>query len=62
MVQIVEQSMEQGCCGYSTGLEYAVERASTEDEIVALARATGRHGGYYATHTRARGVGALPCH
>lgn len=60
MAHLVEMAMEQGCCGYSTGLEYAVERASTEEEIVALARVAGRHGGYYATHTRARGVGALP--
>lgn len=60
MADLLEQCMDEGGCGYSTGLEYPVERAATEAEIGALVRRAAKCGGFYATHTRARGVGALP--
>lgn len=60
MADLLDRSLAEGCHGYSTGLEYPVERAANENEIGVLARRTAKHGGYYATHTRARGIGALP--
>lgn len=54
MKRLLSQGMEEGALGYSTGLEYAAERACTEEEIEALCRVTSRKGGFYATHTRNR--------
>jgi N-acyl-D-amino-acid deacylase len=59
MVQLLEQTLEEGSWGYSTGLEYAAEAAATPEEICALCRVTARRGGLYATHTRARDAGAV---
>jgi N-acyl-D-aspartate/D-glutamate deacylase len=60
LVRLLDKCMGDGCCGFSTGLEYPVERAADEVEVTALVRTTAMHGGFYATHTRARGAGALP--
>ena len=58
MTRLLEEALEQGAWGYSTGLEYAQERGATEEELTALCRATARRGGIYATHTRRRDAGA----
>lgn len=60
MTTLLARCMEEGGIGYSTGLEYPVERAAPEAEIGTLVGEAARLGGLYATHTRARGVGALP--
>src|SRR2546426_1198376 len=60
MERFLEQSLEAGAFGYSTGLEYPLERSATEEELVALCRVLSRHGGLYATHTRERTQLALP--
>ncbi|HPK01214.1 MAG TPA: amidohydrolase family protein [Candidatus Sumerlaeota bacterium] len=54
MTRLLEQGLEEGAIGYSTGLEYATEQGCSEEEVQALCRATGRRGGFYATHTRNR--------
>ena len=54
MTRLLEEGLEAGAWGYSTGLEYATEQGAGEPEITALARATARRGGFYATHTRER--------
>ena len=54
MTRLLEEGMEAGAWGYSTGLEYATEQGAQEPEITALARAAARRGGFYATHTRER--------
>jgi N-acyl-D-aspartate/D-glutamate deacylase len=54
MKRLLEQGMEEGAFGYSTGLEYGPEQACTEDEIAELCRVAARYGGFYATHTRNR--------
>ncbi len=48
----VEQAMEQGACGLSTGLIYEPNRWAETDEIAALCRAIAPRGGVYATHMR----------
>jgi N-acyl-D-amino-acid deacylase len=54
MKKLLQQSLEEGGIGYSTGLEYGIERGCTEQEIVELCRVAKDAGGYYATHTRNR--------
>lgn len=52
VLRAVEQGMDQGAFGMSTGLEYTPGRYTPTDEIVAMARIVARHGGLYASHTR----------
>ena len=54
MKKLLEQSLEEGAFGFSTGLEYGPERACNEMEIVELCRVAAAAGGFYATHTRNR--------
>ncbi len=51
----VEQAMEEGACGFSTGLIYVPGRFSKTDEVIALAEPAGAAGGLYATHMRNEG-------
>jgi N-acyl-D-amino-acid deacylase len=52
MVQLVDEAMRQGAVGISSGVEYDVASYSTTDELIAVARASARHGGFYMTHVR----------
>lgn len=52
MVELVKQGMREGAVGLSTGLEYDVGNPSTTEEVIALARASARHGGIYMSHIR----------
>lgn len=52
MQSALEQALEQGAWGLSTGLEYTPGRYTPTDEIVALARVVARHGALYASHIR----------
>ena len=59
MTHLLEEGMDAGAWGYSTGLEYATEQGAREPEITALAAAAARRGGIYATHTRDRDQDAV---
>ncbi|HET9448218.1 MAG TPA: D-aminoacylase [Steroidobacteraceae bacterium] len=52
MVQLVDEAMRQGAVGISSGVEYDVASYATTDELVAVARASAQHGGFYMTHVR----------
>ena len=52
----VEQAMQAGAVGFSTGLFYPPSRAAPTDEVVALAEAAAPWGGLYATHMRDEGA------
>src|SRR5207249_322786 len=54
MKKLLEQSLEEGAFGYSTGLEYGPEKACSEEEVIELCRITAKRDGLYATHTRNR--------
>ena len=54
MAKLLEQALEEGAFGYSTGLEYNCEQGCGEEEIIALCKVAARAGGIYATHTRNR--------
>ncbi len=52
MAKLVEQAMSEGAIGLSSGLEYDVASYSNTDEMVAMAAAAAKHGGFYMTHVR----------
>lgn len=52
MEQLVEQAMREGAIGLSSGLEYEVASNSGTEELVSVAAAAARHGGFYMTHVR----------
>ena len=58
MRYLLDEALEQGAFGYSTGLEYAAERGADEDELVSMCQVCGSRHGLYATHTRRRDEGA----
>jgi len=51
----VRTAMEQGACGFSTGLVYEPGRYCETDEIIELAKESAQAGGLYATHMRNEG-------
>jgi N-acyl-D-amino-acid deacylase len=57
MVALVDTAMRQGALGVSSALVYAPAFYASTAELIALARAAGRHGGVYATHIRNEGSG-----
>ena len=59
MGRLLEESLEQGAWGYSTGLEYAAERGAPPDELESLCSVCARRHGLYATHTRLRDAGSV---
>ena len=52
MARLVEQGMNQGAFGLSSGLEYDVGHPSTTEEVIELARVAARRGGIYMSHIR----------
>ena len=54
MRYLLDEALDQGAWGYSTGLEYAAERGADEDELVSMCKVCGTRHGLYATHTRGR--------
>jgi N-acyl-D-amino-acid deacylase len=52
MCALLEQCMEGGAAGMSSGLFYEPAFAAPADEVVALARVVSRFGGVYSTHLR----------
>lgn len=52
MAQKVEQAMLDGAIGLSSGIEYEVASYSDTDELVSMAAAAAKHGGFYMTHIR----------
>ena len=59
MARLLEEALDEGAFGYSTGLEYATEKGATEDEVAELCAVVARRGGLYATHTRNRDEAAV---
>jgi N-acyl-D-amino-acid deacylase len=55
----LDESLEAGAWGLSTGLWYAPSNAAPTDEVIAIGAALARRGGLYATHMRDEGDGVL---
>ncbi len=51
----VQLALEQGACGFSTGLIYRPGRWSVTDEVIELARCAAPFGALYTTHMRNEG-------
>src|SRR5512135_2424006 len=52
VLRAVEEGMDQGAFGLSTGLEYTPGRYTPTAEIVEMMRIVSRRGGLYASHIR----------
>jgi N-acyl-D-amino-acid deacylase len=59
VLRAVEEGMDQGAVGVSSGLEYVPGSYTPTEEIVAMARIVARRGGVYATHIRDEGTNLL---
>ena len=59
MAYLLEEGLEAGAFGYSTGLESAWERDASHRETVDLCRVAARHDTMYACHTRNKEVEAV---
>jgi N-acyl-D-amino-acid deacylase len=55
MQELVGRAMEDGAVGVSSALVYAPGFYAATDELVALARIAGEHGGMYISHLRSEG-------
>ncbi len=55
MKRLIEQEMQAGGLGFSTGLSYLPGTYSKTEEIVELASVAARYGGVYASHIRDQG-------
>jgi len=60
MEAIVEQAMEDGAVGFSTGLIYIPGTYSSTDEVVRLAKVAAKYKGVYASHMRDEGDSVVP--
>jgi N-acyl-D-amino-acid deacylase len=52
MSKLLDEAMEAGCVGLSTGLAYPTAINAPTEEVITLARRAAQHGGLYATHMR----------
>ncbi|HNX33054.1 MAG TPA: D-aminoacylase [Kiritimatiellia bacterium] len=55
MQRRLEQALDEGGWGLTTGLLYQPGKYATDDEVLALARTAAAKGGLYATHMRSEG-------
>lgn len=55
MQELVRRAMRDGALGVGSSLIYEPAFHATTDELVALARAAGEHGGMYISHMRSEG-------
>jgi N-acyl-D-amino-acid deacylase len=59
MARLLEEALDAGAAGMSTGLYYAPGLFATTEEVIALAKVVARRGGYYASHIRNEAEGLL---
>ena len=55
MIVLLDEALDAGCIGMSTGLAYAPANAAPTDEVVALAERLAARGGVFTTHMRNEG-------
>jgi len=59
MKALVEEAMEDGALGLSTGLQYTPAFYAETEEVIELARVAARYGGIYISHMRNEARGLL---
>jgi len=52
MKALLDQAMQEGAWGLSTGLQYIPDRYSTTEEIITLAKVAAAYSGIYSSHMR----------
>lgn len=55
----VEQAMQEGAFGISTGLKYVPGTFSEVEEVIALSKVAAEYGGIYTSHLREEGLGVI---
>ena len=60
MRDLLDQSLEQGAIGMSSGLFYAVANGASTDEVAEVAKPLGKWGVVYTAHMRDEGENILP--
>lgn len=60
MATDMQEAMDAGALGLSSGIFYSEAYAADQDELVAVASVAARNGGVYATHVRDELAGILP--
>ncbi len=59
MIDMIDDAMDHGSYGISTGLKYVPGAYSKLDEVLALSRAASAKGGIYTSHLREEGLGLI---
>lgn len=59
MKNMVDQAMQEGAYGMSTGLKYLPGTFSNVDEVIELSKVVAKHGGIYTSHLREEGLGLI---
>lgn len=59
MKRLVEETMQHGALGLSTGLLYVPANYARTEEVVELAKVAARYGGIYVSHMRDEGRGLV---
>lgn len=54
MTRLVEEALDEGAAGFSTGLEYWPGTQSSPEHLISMCEAAARRGKLYATHVRNR--------
>lgn len=61
LTAVMDEQMSDGALGIGTALIYPPGRFARTDELIALCRVVGRHGGTYISHLRSEGDQFLEC-
>jgi dihydroorotase/N-acyl-D-amino-acid deacylase len=59
MQHMVGEAMHEGAFGISTGLFYVPQTYATTEEVIAVSKVAADSGGFYTSHLRKEGIGAL---
>ena len=59
MQNLIQNAMNEGVFGMSTGLKYIPGAYSNTEEVIALASIVSKNSGIYSTHMREEGIGLL---
>jgi N-acyl-D-amino-acid deacylase len=61
MVRLLQEEMDRGIWGFSSGLQYDPGSFAAPEELVVLAAVVARRGGLYTTHMKSEGHQLLEC-
>lgn len=59
MASLLDEALQEGATGFSSGLMYAPGSGASPEELTTLCRVVARRGGVYTTHMRSYSVGLV---